>query len=61
LRALIGKDGKIHELHVVSAPWPSLAASALQAVSQWEYKPYLLNGETVDVDTEVNVIFALGN
>jgi len=33
----------------------------LQAVSQWEYKPYLLNGETVDVDTEVNVIFALGN
>jgi TonB family protein len=61
LRALIGKDGSIHELRVVSAPWPSLAASSLQAVSRWEYKPYLLNGETVDVETEVSVIFALGN
>jgi TonB family protein len=61
LRAIIGKDGSIHELYVVSAPWPSLAASSLQAVSRWEYKPYLLNGETVDVETEVNVIFTLGN
>jgi len=61
LRAIIGMDGGIHELHVVSAPWPSLAASALWAASHWEYKPYLLNGEPVEVETIVNVIYTLGN
>jgi TonB family protein len=61
LRALIGMDGSIHDLHVVSAPWPSLAASALSAVSHWRYRPYLLNGEPVDVETTVNVIYELGN
>lgn len=60
LQALIGRDGKVHDLHVVQAPWPSLAASALVAVSQWEYKPYLLNGEPVEVETTVNVIYSLG-
>jgi TonB family protein len=60
LRATIGLDGSIHDLHVVSAPWPSLAASSLWAVSHWEYKPYLLNGEPVEVETTVNVIFELG-
>jgi TonB family protein len=61
LKALIGRDGKIHDLKVTSAPYPSLVASAMWAVSQWEYKPYLLNGEPVDVETEVNVIYSLGN
>jgi len=60
LRALIGMDGSIHDLRVVSAPWPSLAASALSAVSHWKYRPYLLNGEPVDVETTVNVIYSLG-
>jgi protein TonB len=32
----------------------------LQAVSQWEYKPYLLNGEPVEVETTVNVTYSLG-
>jgi len=57
LQATIGRDGKIHDLRVVSAPWPSLAASSLWAVSRWEYKPYLLNGEPVEVETTVNVIY----
>lgn len=61
LRAMIGMDGSIHDLHVVSAPWPSLVASALWAVSHWEYKPYLLNGDPVDVETTINVIYSLGN
>jgi TonB family protein len=61
LRAMIGMDGGIHDLHVESAPWPSLAASALWAVSHWQYKPYLLNGELVDVETTINVIYSLGN
>jgi TonB family protein len=61
LRAIIGTDGRIHDLHVVSAPWPSLAAASLQAVSQWEYKPYLLNGKPVEVETTINAIFNLGH
>jgi TonB family protein len=61
LGATIGRDGRIHELHVIEAPWPSLAASALWAVSQWQYKPYLLNGEPVEVDTTINVIYTIGN
>jgi len=60
LQATIGREGRIHDLRVISAPWPSLAAAALGAVSQWEYKPYLLNGEPVEVETTVNVIFTLG-
>jgi hypothetical protein len=61
LRATIGMDGGVHDLHVVEAPWPSLVASALWSVSHWEYKPYLLNGEPVEVETTVNVIYTLGN
>jgi hypothetical protein len=60
LGAIIGRDGRVHELHVIEAPWPSLVASAVWAVSQWEYKPYLLNGEPVEVETIVNVTYTLG-
>ncbi len=60
LQATIGRDGRIHDLRVVSAPWPSLAASSLWAVLHWEYKPYMLNGEPVEVQTTVNVIYSLG-
>jgi TonB family protein len=60
LQATIGLDGGVHDLHVISAPWPSLAASALWSVSHWEYKPYLLNGEPVEVETTVNVTYTLG-
>ncbi|MGA2277645.1 MAG: energy transducer TonB [Terracidiphilus sp.] len=59
LQAIIGMDGGVHELRVVSAPWPSLVASALWAVSHWQYKPYLLNGEPVDVATTIDVIYSL--
>ena len=59
LEATIGMDGGVHDLQVVSAPWPSLAASALWAVSHWQYKPYLVNGEPVDVETTINVVYTL--
>ncbi len=60
IKATIGTDGGIHEMHIVSAPWPSLAIAALSAVSLWQYKPYLLNNEPVQVQTTINVIFTLG-
>ena len=62
LGATIGRDGRVHDMHVIEAPWPSLVASAMWAVSQWEYKPYLLqSGEAVEVDTTINVFYTLGN
>jgi TonB family protein len=60
LRALIGSDGHIHSLKVISTPDANLAIASLTAVRQWTYKPYLLNGEPVAVDTQIKVNFALG-
>jgi TonB family protein len=59
LHAIIGKDGKIESLHVLSGP-PELTQSAMDAVSQWVYKPYLLNGEPTEVDTTITVTYSFG-
>ena len=59
LAATIAKDGTIANLRVVSGP-AVLQQAALEAVRQWLYRPYLLNGEPVEVETSVNVIFTLG-
>jgi protein TonB len=59
LAAVIGKDGSIENLHVVSGH-PLLQAAAMDAVKQWRYHPYILNGEPVEVDTTVTVVFNLG-
>jgi periplasmic protein TonB len=58
LHAVIGRDGTIEELEYVSGP-ALLIKSAMDAVKEWRYKPTLLNGEPVEVDTTVNVIFTL--
>jgi TonB family protein len=58
LRAIIDKEGKIANLHVISGP-EELAPAAMGAVQQWRYKPYLLLGEPVEVDTEIAVNFQL--
>jgi protein TonB len=59
LQATISKTGTIENLHVISGP-PMLTQSALEAVRTWRYKPYQLNGEPVEVETTVNVVFNLG-
>ena len=58
LHAIIAKDGTVQQLEVVSGH-PLLVQSALDAVRQWRYQPTLLNGEPVEVDTTVDVIFSL--
>jgi len=58
LRALISKEGDIVDLTVVSGD-PLLVKAAVKAVKQWKYKPYLLEGKPVEVDTEIRVNFAL--
>jgi len=57
-QAIIGKDGTIQNLQLVSGH-PLLVANAQQAVSQWIYKPTLLNGEPVEVVTTIDVNFTL--
>jgi len=58
LHAIIGKDGTIQSLEVLSGH-PLLQQAALDAVRQWRYQPTLLNGDPVDVDTTIDVIFSL--
>ena len=58
LTAIIAKDGSIQSLQVVSGH-PLLVPSALEAVKQWVYKPTLLNGEPVEVVTQIDVNFTL--
>jgi protein TonB len=58
LHAIISKDGSIQQLEVISGH-PLLQQSALDAVRQWRYQPTLLNGEAVEVDTTIDVIFSL--
>ena len=58
LRALIGADGSVRNLEVVSGP-PVLAMAAIEAVQQWTYQPTLLNGNPVETKTEITVNFTL--
>lgn len=58
LTAVIARDGTIQELQVVSGH-PLLVPAALEAVKQWVYQPTLLNGEPVEVITQIDVNFTL--
>lgn len=58
LEAVIGTDGHVENLKAVSGP-QELQQSALDAVRQWVYKPYLLNGKPVEVMTTINVTYTL--
>lgn len=58
LSAVISKDGNIENLQVLSGP-QELQQSAIDAVRQWRYKPYLLNGDPVEVKTTVNIVYNL--
>jgi protein TonB len=60
LHAIIGKNGAVEQLQVLSGH-PLLVQSALDAVKQWRYQPTLLNGDPVEVDTEIDVIFSLAS
>jgi periplasmic protein TonB len=58
LTAIIDKDGKIENLQLL-AGHPLLAPAAIDAVKQWRYKPFLLNGQPVEVETTITVTFRL--
>ena len=58
LQAIISRDGRIENLQVLSGH-PMLVQAALDAVRQWRYRPYMLNGDAVEVETQVTVNFVL--
>ena len=58
LRAIISRTGTIENLQVISGH-PMLVGAAIDAVRQWRYRPYVLNGDPVEVETQVTVNFSL--
>jgi TonB family protein len=60
LRALVGKDGAVENVEVMSGP-PLLAAAAVSAVRQWRYKPTLLGDQAIEVAEDVTIVFRLAN
>jgi protein TonB len=58
LHAIIATDGSVQSLEVVEGD-PLFVRSALEAVSQWRYKPTMLNGQAVEVDTHITVIYSM--
>jgi protein TonB len=58
LAAVISKAGTIENLRALSGP-PMLVPAAIEAVSQWRYRPYILNSEPIEVETQITVNFTL--
>jgi protein TonB len=59
LQAVISKTGAVERLSVASSTNPMFNNYAMQAVQQWRYRPYLLNGDPTEVATTITVNFAL--
>jgi len=59
LAAVISKAGTIENLKLISGH-PMLVGAAIDAVSQWRYRPYILNGDVIEVETQITVNFVLG-
>jgi periplasmic protein TonB len=59
VNGVISKEGHFKKLQVLAGP-PMLQQPAIDAVRQWAYTPYLLDGQPVEVETDVNVVFVLG-
>jgi TonB family protein len=58
LRVVIDREGNVSQIQLISGH-PLLAPAALDAVKQWKYRSYLLNGSPVDVETQIQVNFTL--
>jgi len=58
LRAIISTDGTIQSLEIVSGD-PIFLHSAREAVEQWRYKPTILNGQAVEIDTYITVVYTI--
>jgi len=59
IKAIISREGKIKQAEALSGS-SLLVGAALEAIRQWRYRPYILNGEPVEVETQITVNFVLG-
>jgi len=59
MQAIVGIEGQIAGLKLLSSPSPELARAAMDAVAQWKYSPTLLNGNPVEIQTVIDVNFTL--
>ena len=59
LMATVGRDGRVERVQPLKGP-PLLVQPAVRAVEQWKYRPYLLNHEAVEVQTQITVNFTMG-
>jgi protein TonB len=57
LKAVVGKDGTVRDLHLVSGS-SQLGDAAMEAASRWQFQPYKVNGQPVEFTTELHVDFA---
>lgn len=55
MHAIIGKDGKVEKLTLISGPAGAYSDAFMDAARQWEFKPYLLNGQPARVDTTITM------
>ena len=60
VHVIVNEAGKVQDAQITSAPAPALAESAMQAVMQWTYRPYLLNGKPTAVESTVTVNYSFG-
>jgi protein TonB len=60
LQAIISRTGEVESLRTISGH-PILVGAALEAVRQWRYRPYVLNGAPIEVETQITVNFTLSN
>ena len=60
MHVTVGKDGVVKSADVISGP-SALRASAVDAVRQWTYRPFVFLGEASEIETDVRVIFSLGS
>jgi TonB family protein len=60
LKALVGKEGTVRELRVISGD-PRLVVAAMDAVRQWRFKPYHPNGQPVEFETQITINFTLAS
>ena len=60
LMATVGRDGRVERVQPLKGP-PLLVQPAVRAVEQWKYRPYLLNHEAVEVQTQITVNFVLNS
>jgi len=58
LLATVSKEGRISNIKVVSGD-SMLTSAAIEAVRQWQYRPYLLNGQPLEVETQITVSFKM--